>query len=62
MAIRAPDGANNLYLDIDMIASLSIGTWNWIGVYLWSCLCSNMSKHVLAWNLDWVISYALFHL
>ena len=39
------------FLDIDMIsyhmiryASLSIGIWNWIGVYLRSCLSSKMSK------------------
>ena len=46
MAIRAPDGANNLYLDIDMIASLSIGTWNWIGVYLWSCLLDRALRFI----------------
>ena len=32
------------FLDIDMMASLSIGIWNWIGVYLRSCLSSKMSK------------------
>ena len=33
-----------LFLDIDMMASLSIGIWNWIGVYLRSCLSSKMPK------------------
>ena len=33
-----------LYIDMMATASLSIGIWNWIGVYLRSCLCSNMSK------------------
>ena len=32
------------FLDIDMMASLSIGIWNWIWVYLRSCICSKMSK------------------
>ena len=32
------------FLDIDMIESLSIGIWNWIGVCLRSCLSSKMSK------------------
>ena len=27
-----------------MMASLSIGIWNWIGVYLRSCLSSKMPK------------------
>ena len=34
------------FLDIDIMASLSIGIWNWIGVYLRSCLSSKMSKLV----------------
>ena len=33
-----------LFLDIDMMASLSIGIWNWIGVYLRSCLPSMVLK------------------
>ena len=33
-----------LFLDIDIMASLSIGIWNWIGVYLRSCLSSKMPK------------------
>ena len=32
------------FLDIDIMASLSIGIWNWIGVYLRSCLSSKMPK------------------
>ena len=32
------------FLDIDMMASLSIGISNWIGVYLRSCICSKLSK------------------
>ena len=32
------------FLDIDIMASLSIGIWNWIGVCLRSCLSSKMSK------------------
>ena len=32
------------FLDIDMMASLSNGIWNWIGVYLRSCICSKMPK------------------
>ena len=30
-------------------ASLSIGIWNWIGVYLRSCLSSKMSKLFFLW-------------
>ena len=43
------------FLDIDMIASLSNGIWNWIRVCLRPCLSSKMSKlgfHVLDWKLD----------
>ena len=32
------------FLDIDMMTNLSIGIWNWIGVYLRSCLSSKMPK------------------
>ena len=32
------------FLDIYIMASLSIGIWNWIGVYLRSCLSSKMPK------------------
>ena len=32
------------FLGIDMMANLSIGIWNWIGVYLRSCLSSKMPK------------------
>ena len=32
------------FLGIDMMALLSIGIWNWIGVYLRSCLSSKMLK------------------
>ena len=56
---------NISFLDIDMMASLSIGNWNWIGVYLRSCIyvqrCRNWGLYVLDWKLDWVESYALFH-
>ena len=27
------------FLDIDMMTNLSIGIWNWIGVYLRFCIC-----------------------
>ena len=50
------------FLDIDMMTNLSIGIWNWIGVYVRPCLSSKVPKHVLDWKLDLVISYALFHL
>ena len=32
------------FLGIDIMANLSIGIWNWIGVYLRSCLSSNRPK------------------
>ena len=32
------------FLDIDIMASLSIGIWNWIGVCLRPCLSSKMLK------------------
>ena len=32
------------FLGIDMMANLSIGIWNWIGVYLRSCLPSMILK------------------
>ena len=37
------------FLDIDIMVSLSIGIWNWIGVYLRSCLSSKMSKLFFLW-------------
>ena len=35
---------NISFLDIDIMASVSIGIWNWIGVHLRSCLSPKMSK------------------
>ena len=32
------------FLDIDMMTNLSIGIWNWIGVYLRPCLSSKVPK------------------
>ena len=50
------------FLDIDMMASLSIGIWNWIryiGGQAYVQRCRNRGFHVLDWKLDWVISYVL---
>ena len=51
------------FLDIDMMASISIGIWIWIRVYLRSCLSSAYFQrfrkrgfHVMDLKLDWVIS------
>ena len=32
------------FLDIDMMTNLSIGIWNWIGVYVRPCLSSKVPK------------------
>ena len=32
------------FLDIDIMAGLSIGIWKWIGVYMRSCICSKILK------------------
>ena len=48
------------FLGIDMMANLSIGIWNWIGVYLRSCLSSKMPKQGFP-CIGLEISYVLFH-
>ena len=32
------------FQDIDMMAGLRIGIWDWTGVYMRSCICSKMLK------------------
>ena len=54
----------SIYIDMMATASLSIGIWNWIGVYLRSCLNSNMSKlgfPCIGLEIGLGQSYTLFH-
>ena len=52
------------FLDIDMMASLSIGIWNWIGYiggHAYVQRCRNRGFYVLDLKMDRVESYELFH-